>query len=153
MNLAQEHLGLWQRWNKTHRWPSIGGAWREYKGVQPPNPNATSVVLMSMYPYADSTQEFEADNSGRVGRYGARYDMGPYESNAFYLQPKQMNELQRLLPKLPRSRKVLEWSDVLLISGRRNGRWFVRMYSRKHQPKPVRQLLYLLSNNPKTNRR
>lgn len=148
INVAQEHLRIWQQWRKTRRWPKAADAWRD-NNVPAPKPNATSVVRVSMYGrYNDGASQIEADNHGRVGVFGTRYDMGPYEGTVFYLKPKQMNELQRLLRRPPRSRRVTNWADIIMISGRRNGRWFMRMYSRKHQPKTVRQILGLLKKQP-----
>jgi hypothetical protein len=145
-NLATKHLDLWMQWNRTHRWPRLAA--RDYDSTKPGKSDATSVIRLSWYNYADSTSEIELDNHGRAGRFSARYDMGPYESHVSYLQPNQFNEIQRLVRNLPASRKVLNWSDVLLISGRRDGRWFVRMYSRSNKPKAVIRLLKILM--PKT---
>ena len=140
-DLADKHFKLWRNWNRTWRWPQLAA--RDYLKTKP-KAGATSIIRISWYLYEDSTNEIEADNFGRVGSFGARYDMGPYETNAFWLKPQQMNEVQRLLRHLPPSQKVLNWRDVLFVSGRKNNRWIVRMYSRKHKPKVVQQLLQII---------
>lgn len=140
-NLANTHLSLWQEWSKTHRWPS---AVRNLSETKASKASATSVVRISWYLYDDSAHEIEVNNNGRWTLFGARYDMG-FETGSFYFKPAQMQTLQKLLKSLPRSQKVLRWSDVLFISGRRNGRWIIRLYSRSHKPKAVSRLLQMMA--------
>lgn len=141
-NLADKHLQMWRNWNRTRRWPQLAS--RNYVRMKP-KANATSVVRISWYLYEDSTHEIEADNFGRVGVFGARYDMGPYETKAFWLKPAQMNRVQRLLRQLPPIKKVTNWKDVLFVSGRINNRWSVRTYSRKQKPRAISELLQILT--------
>jgi hypothetical protein len=138
-DLAARHLDLWREWNKTHEWPRVAveNSWPERD-----NRRASYVVVASRFPYPETCHDIRVDSNGRLTRFGAEYNLG--DEVASYLHPQQMQRLHELLSSLPPSRKVLKLTDVLLISGRRKGRWCVRMYSWRHRPRVVNRLLKLI---------
>ena len=142
-DVARKHIEAYHAWRKTGQWPKIGFRLTDNSWDQP-KPSATSVLRVSRYLYEDSSWEMELDDNGRMAGYGARYDMGPWEGRARYLNARQFNDALRKLNKLPPSQPVFTVQDILVISGRVNRRWITRVYSRHRLPRQVANLIRVL---------
>ena len=143
VNIAREHRDIWRDWNRTRRWPRIvdhyfnNPKWRR-------KTSATSVVRVSWYLAENGSLNTEVDNNGRSDSFGTTYDFADGRVAGYY-KPREMGKIAHLISQLPASTKVTDYRDVLMISGRHNGRWIMRMYSRHRMPLAVRRLLWTIT--------
>ena len=152
VNIAQQHRQMWRDWNRTRRWPRILNDHENYSNSPNeiklrPKANATSVVRVSWYFAENAAFNIEIDNNGRSGVFSTSYDFADGRVARFY-KPRELRKIVRLISQLPASTKVTDYRDVLMISGRHNGRWIMRMYSRRRKPFAVRRLLWTITPSP-----
>lgn len=150
VNIAREHRVMWRDWKRTGRWPHILNNNVSYSHSHSeikwrPKPNATSAVRVSWYYAENAAFNIEIDNNGRSGIFSTTYLEYAGGSVARFYKPREMGSIARLISELPTSTKVTDFRDVLMISGRHNGRWIMRMYSRHRKPLAVRRLLWAIT--------